>query len=83
MSNVKGSGIISKGIMKMIGLKKSTKHGRVETSEVNGDKHKKIKVSLPFAPHLHISIFGTRQGKLTGPTNTLLTSQLMLVKWPL
>ncbi|KAL8242612.1 hypothetical protein R6Q59_012914 [Mikania micrantha] len=48
MSDVKGSGIISKGFMKMIGLKKSTKHGRVETSEVNGDKHKKIKMLFPY-----------------------------------
>ncbi|XP_076906416.1 ubiquitin carboxyl-terminal hydrolase 15-like [Bidens hawaiensis] len=48
MSNAKGGGIISKGFMKMIGLKKSTKHGRVETSEVNGDKHKKIKMLFPY-----------------------------------
>ncbi|KAF5778313.1 putative ubiquitinyl hydrolase 1 [Helianthus annuus] len=47
-SDVKGSGGISKGFMKMIGLKKSTKHGRVETSEVNGDKHKKIKMLFPY-----------------------------------
>ncbi|KAI3712129.1 hypothetical protein L1987_70678 [Smallanthus sonchifolius] len=48
MSDVKGSSSISKGFMKMIGLKKSTKHGRVETSEVNGDNHKKIKMLFPY-----------------------------------
>ncbi|KAI3789506.1 hypothetical protein L2E82_02305 [Cichorium intybus] len=45
-------GIINKGFMKMIGLKKSTKHSRVETSEVNGDKHKKIKMLFPYEEFL-------------------------------
>ncbi|KAK1414370.1 hypothetical protein QVD17_30114 [Tagetes erecta] len=48
VSDVKSSGIIHKGFMKMIGLKKSTKHSRVETSEVNGNNHKKIKMIFPY-----------------------------------
>ncbi|KVH93145.1 Peptidase C19, ubiquitin carboxyl-terminal hydrolase 2 [Cynara cardunculus var. scolymus] len=34
MRHAKGNGIISKGFMKMIGLKKSSKHDQVETSEM-------------------------------------------------
>lgn len=44
MRDVKSSGMIDKGFIKIIGLKKSSKQYRVETSEVNGDKHKKLKV---------------------------------------
>ncbi|KAI7752391.1 hypothetical protein M8C21_018077 [Ambrosia artemisiifolia] len=40
-----GSGTINKGFMKIIGLKRSSKHDKVERVEVNNDKHKKIKVS--------------------------------------
>ncbi|XP_071715714.1 ubiquitin carboxyl-terminal hydrolase 15 [Rutidosis leptorrhynchoides] len=50
--DVKGSGIINKGFMKMIGLKKSSKHCRVETSDVNGDKHNKMKMLFPYEEFL-------------------------------
>ncbi|KAF5771836.1 putative ubiquitinyl hydrolase 1 [Helianthus annuus] len=44
-----GSGIVNKGFMKMIGLKRSSKHDRVERVEVNSDKHnKKIKMLFPY-----------------------------------
>lgn len=52
VKDVKGSSIINKGFMKMIGLKKSSKHGKVEVSEVNGDKHKRIKMLFPYEEFL-------------------------------
>ncbi|XP_024980503.1 ubiquitin carboxyl-terminal hydrolase 15-like isoform X2 [Cynara cardunculus var. scolymus] len=52
MRHAKGNGIISKGFMKMIGLKKSSKHDQVETSEVNGDTHKKTKMLFPYEEFL-------------------------------
>nr|GEX83568.1 carnosine N-methyltransferase-like isoform X1 [Tanacetum cinerariifolium]GEX92793.1 carnosine N-methyltransferase-like isoform X1 [Tanacetum cinerariifolium] len=39
------AGIINKGFMKMIGLKKSSKHRKVEVLKVNGDKHTRITTS--------------------------------------
>ncbi|GKA78518.1 nucleoside diphosphate kinase [Tanacetum coccineum] len=45
VKDVKGSSIINNRFMKIIGLKKSSKHGKVEVSEVNCEKHKRIKAS--------------------------------------
>nr|XP_043624695.1 ubiquitin carboxyl-terminal hydrolase 15 [Erigeron canadensis] len=52
MRDAKGSGIINKGFMKMIGLKKSSKHDRVEIPQVNSDKHKKMKMLFPYEEFL-------------------------------
>lgn len=47
---VQGSnGVSSMGIMKMIGLMKSSKSERQETLEVNADRHKKLKVRIKDA----------------------------------
>ncbi|KAI3703938.1 hypothetical protein L1987_74134 [Smallanthus sonchifolius] len=43
-----GNGIVNKGFMKMIGLKRSSKHDKVERLEVNSDKHKKMKMLFPY-----------------------------------
>nr|GFA77791.1 ubiquitin carboxyl-terminal hydrolase 15-like isoform X1 [Tanacetum cinerariifolium] len=45
VKDVKGSSIINNRFIKIIGLKKSSKHGKVEVSEVNYEKHKRIKAS--------------------------------------
>uniref|UniRef100_A0A5B6ZPA0 ubiquitinyl hydrolase 1 n=1 Tax=Davidia involucrata TaxID=16924 RepID=A0A5B6ZPA0_DAVIN len=42
------NGVASMGIMKMIGLRKSSKLDRQETSEVIGDRHKKLKMLFPY-----------------------------------
>ena len=38
------NGVTGMGIMKMIGFMKPSKLERLETSEVNSDQHKKVKV---------------------------------------
>ncbi|XP_024960747.1 ubiquitin carboxyl-terminal hydrolase 15-like [Cynara cardunculus var. scolymus] len=43
-----GNGIVNKGFMKIIGLKRSSKHERVEHSEVHSERHKKIKMLFPY-----------------------------------
>ncbi|KAI3828151.1 hypothetical protein L1987_02248 [Smallanthus sonchifolius] len=43
-----GNGIVNKGFMKMIGLKRSSKHDKVERLEVNSDNHKKMKMLFPY-----------------------------------
>ncbi|KAL8239339.1 hypothetical protein R6Q59_015906 [Mikania micrantha] len=43
-----GNDIVNKGFMKLIGLKRSSKHGKVEQLKVNINKHKKIKMLFPY-----------------------------------
>ncbi|KAK3013543.1 hypothetical protein RJ639_008366, partial [Escallonia herrerae] len=42
------NGVGSMGIMKMIGLMRSSKPDRLERSEVNGDRHKRVKMLFPY-----------------------------------
>ncbi|KAK3027291.1 hypothetical protein RJ639_041112 [Escallonia herrerae] len=42
------NGVGSIGIMKMIGLTRSSKPDRLERSEVNGDRHKRVKMLFPY-----------------------------------
>ncbi|KAA8526691.1 hypothetical protein F0562_008106 [Nyssa sinensis] len=42
------NGVASMGIMKMIGLRKSSKLDKHETAEVIGDRHKKLKMLFPY-----------------------------------
>ncbi|KAK1418123.1 hypothetical protein QVD17_27262 [Tagetes erecta] len=43
-----GNGIVNKGFLKMIGLKRSSRHDKVERSVVDSDKHKKMKILFPY-----------------------------------
>ncbi|KAJ9551526.1 hypothetical protein OSB04_015571 [Centaurea solstitialis] len=43
-----GNGNVNKGFMKMIGLKRSSKHEKVERPEVSSERHKKIKMLFPY-----------------------------------
>lgn len=43
-----GNGVANMGFMKMIGLMRSSKQDRLEQSEYNGDRHKKIKMLFPY-----------------------------------
>ncbi|KAK9049991.1 hypothetical protein SSX86_031041 [Deinandra increscens subsp. villosa] len=43
-----GNGIVNKGFMKMIGLKRSSKQDKVERLVANNDKHKRIKMLFPY-----------------------------------
>ncbi|XP_027082177.1 ubiquitin carboxyl-terminal hydrolase 15-like [Coffea arabica] len=42
------NGVTGMGIMKMIGFMKPSKLERLETSEVNSDQHKKVKMLFPY-----------------------------------